>query len=273
MGCLPAAMVALTLAIGALAPACADTSAGAFEPVVGQAGKDVIWVPTPYALVEAMLDLAQVTPQDFVMDVGSGDGRNIIAAAKRGARGMGVEFNPEMVELSKRTAAREGVGERATFVQGDMYEADLSRASVLALFLLPENLRKLTPQFLELKPGSRIVANGFGIPGWDADQTETAKGDCGAWCTAILYIVPAKVAGTWRMPEGELTLEQNFQMLMGTLKRGGTSTPISEGKLRGNEIRFTAGGKTYVGLVNGETMVGNETAGSAGAWSAKRATQ
>src|SRR6476469_7423409 len=139
------------------------------QPIEGQSGKDVVWVPTPQILVEKMLDMARVTPEDYVIDLGSGDGRNVIAAAKRGARALGVEYNPNMVDFSKRSAAIHGVGDRAAFVQGDMYEADISQATVLALFLLPENLRKLTPKFLRLKPGTRIVANHFGIEGWEAD--------------------------------------------------------------------------------------------------------
>src|SRR4051812_37273694 len=173
-------VASFAFAIGFSAHAADDS----YKPIVGQEGKDVVWVPTPPALVEKMLDMAKVTPRDYVMDLGSGDGRNIIAAAKRGARAMGVEYNPKMVELSTQTAHSEGVGERAKFVQGDMYEADISQATVLALFLLPENLRKLTAKFLDLKPGARIVANHFGIEGWDADETGRSEGDCMAWCTA-----------------------------------------------------------------------------------------
>ena len=236
-----------------------------FEPVIGQAGKDVVWVPTPPALVEKMLDMAKVTSQDFVMDLGSGDGRNIIAAAKRGARALGVEYNDDMVKLSQGIAAKEGVSDKARFVQGDMYEADISQATVLALFLLTENLNKLTPKFLQLKPGTRIVANGFGIDGWDADETGRAEGDCGSWCTAYLFIVPAKVEGSWRMPQGQLTLQQKFQKLSGTLNMGGTSVPIADGRLRGDVISFSVGGASYTGRVSGDTMQGND-----GAWSAKR---
>src|SRR5207344_1449998 len=186
-----------------------------YEPTEGQAGKDVVWVPTPPVLVEKMLDMARVTPQDYVMDLGSGDGRNVIAAAKRGARALGVEYNPDMVELSRRIAAKEGVADKAQFVQGDMYEADISQATVLALFLLTDNLRRLTPKFLDLKPGTRIVLNHYGIEGWEPEATERTTGDCLAWCTALLYIVPAKVAGTWQLPQGELTLEQKFQAVSG----------------------------------------------------------
>jgi len=243
-----------------------------FQPIEGQAGKDVVWVPTPPVLVEKMLDMARVTPQDYVMDLGSGDGRNVIAAAKRGARALGVEYNLDMVELSQRIAAREGVADKATFVQGDMYEADISQATVLALFLLTENLNRLAPKFLELKPGTRIVVNGFEIDGWKADEIDRADGDCGSWCTAYLYIVPARVAGTWHLPRGRLTLEQKFQELTGTLSAGGTSTPITNGRLRGNRISFTVGGADYVGYVDGDTMSGDLKGSATGDWRAVRKT-
>lgn len=236
-----------------------------YTPVVGQEGKDVVWVPTPQATVEKMLDVAQVTPQDFVMDLGSGDGRNIIAAAKRGARARGVEYNPDMVELARRTAKSEGVADRATFLQGDMYEADISQATVLALFLLPENLDKLATKFLALNPGTRIVVNQFWIEGWDADETQRAEGDCGAWCNVLLIIVPARVAGTWRLPAGELRLAQRYQTISGTLSAGGKELPVSGGRLRGDQITFVAGGVTYAGRVRGERMDG-----IGGGWSATR---
>jgi ubiquinone/menaquinone biosynthesis C-methylase UbiE len=161
-----------------------------FQPVSGQAGKDVVWVPTSPALVEKMLDLAKVTKDDFVVDLGSGDGRMVIAAAKRGARALGVEFNPQMVELSRRLAKEAGVADRASFVEGDMYEADISKATVLALFLLPENLRRLEPKFRALPAGTRIVVNTFGIPEWTADVTEQITDNCTSWCTAMLYRIP-----------------------------------------------------------------------------------
>ena len=237
-----------------------------YEPTVGQEGKDVVWVPTPHILTERMLDMAKVTPQDYVMDLGSGDGRNVIAAARRGARGRGVEYNPDLVALSRRLAAKEGVDGRAVFVQGDMYEADISEATVLALFLLPENLTRLTPKFLDLQPGSRIVANGFGIEGWDADETSRVEGDCEQWCTAYLYIVPAKAAGTWTLPRGTLTLQQSFQKLTGSLESDGRKLPLTNGRLHGDQITFTAGGTDYAGRVNGEAMEGAD-----GAWRAVRA--
>jgi hypothetical protein len=238
-----------------------------FEPQVGQPGKDVVWVPTPAEMVEKMLDLAEVTPQDFVIDLGSGDGRNVIGAAKRGANALGVEYNPDMVTLSQRLAREAGVAEKAQFVQGDMFEADISKASVMALFLLPSNMVQLRTKLFNLRPGSRIVSNTFGIQDWPADETVTLE-DCSAWCTALLWIVPAKVQGRWELPEGTLQLTQNFQMLSGTIGE----TPISDGRMRGTQIRFTAGATEFVGNVNGDQMEGTvRGAGNPRPWSAKRA--
>jgi hypothetical protein len=189
---LASAFVILSLAAcgGSIAQTSSAQTASTEEPYVGQPGKDVIWVPTPPSLVEKMLDMAGVTAQDYVMDLGSGDGRNIIAAAKRGARALGVEYDANLVQLSRRRAAAEGVAERARFVEGDMFEADISQATVLALFLLPDNLMQLKPKFERLRPGTRIVTNGYQITGWDANEVGTAGGDCMPWCTAYLYIVP-----------------------------------------------------------------------------------
>jgi SAM-dependent methyltransferase len=240
-----------------------------FEPVVGQSGKDVVWVPTPFATVEKMLDLAKVTPQDFVMDLGSGDGRNIIGAAKRGANGLGVEWNENMVELARRRATEAGVADKAKFVQGDMYAADISKANVMAMFLLTTNLDKLMPKFIDLRPGSRIVINGFSITGWTPDVTERADGDCGSWCTVHLFHVPAKVGGTWKLDNGELTITQAFQKISGNLSAGGQSTPI-EGSLHGEAITFTAGETTYTGRVNGNSMSGEVKGGPGGKWSASK---
>ena len=163
-----------------------------FKPEVGQQGKVSVWVPTSPALAEKMLDMAKVTAKDYVIDLGSGDGRMVIAAAKRGARGLGVEFNPEMVKLAQQLAAEAGVADRATFVQGDMFEADISKATVLTLFLMPENLRRLEPKFRALPAGTRIVVNTFGIDGWTPAATEVLTDNCTSWCTAMLYVVPGK---------------------------------------------------------------------------------
>ena len=242
-----------------------------FEPTVGQAGKDVVWVPSPPELVEKMLDVAAVTPRDVVMDLGSGDGRNIIAAAKRGARAVGVEYNPDMVELSQRLAREAGVADKATFVRGDMFEADISNATVLALFLLPDNLTKLRDKFLKLKPGTRLVLNTFAIPEWQADVTEKIEGDCASWCTVLLYYVPAQVAGIWKIPQGELTLSQQFQVVSGTLSANGTKTPIANARLRGDQLTFTAAGTEYAGKVVGDRIEGVAVAeGNRQHWTAAR---
>lgn len=249
-------LFAATLAFFAGTPA-AQTPPAPYAPVVGQDGKDVVWVPTPDVMVEKMLDVARVTPHDFVIDLGSGDGRNVIGAAKRGARALGVEYNADLVEYSRRMAAAAGMPGRASFVQGDMYAADISQASVLALFLLPDNLSRLLPKFLELKPGSRIVTNTYEIPGWTADASETVREpSCTAFCVVFLYVVPAKVAGAWRMPEGDLVLEQDFQRLTGTIAIDGISLPIENGRINGAEISFSANGVDYAGRIDGDTMEG-----------------
>jgi precorrin-6B methylase 2 len=230
-----------------------------FEPTVGQDGKDVVWVPTPQALVNRMLDMAKLTPADYLMDLGSGDGRTVITAAKRGARATGVEYNPKMVELSRNNAKKEGVGEKAQFVQGDIFETDFSKATVITLFLLPELNLKLRPKILDMKPGTRIVSNSFTMGDWQADQTQAAteKDGCTAYCTAYLWIVPAKVEGKWKLPEGELVLTQVFQNVSGSLGKGdGTSTQLSKGTLRGDRFTFTVGGAQYVAKVDGDTMSG-----------------
>ena len=225
-----------------------------YQPQVGQEGKDVIWVPTPQALVEKMLDMAKVTAQDYVMDLGSGDGRTVITAAKRGAKALGIEYNPDMVELSKRNAAKEGVSDKASFVKADLFESDFSQATVITMFLLPDINLRLRPKILDLKPGIRVVSNSFTMGEWTADETGTVKDGCASYCTAYLWIVPAKVEGTWKLPQGELALKQTFQMISGTLKNGSNTAQISNGKLNGDQITFTAGGTQYRGRVSGNTM-------------------
>lgn len=251
-------LVALTLAVAT--PAAAQ-QAQPYKPEVGQQGKDVVWVPTPLELVEKMLDMAKVTPEDFVVDLGSGDGRNVIAAARRGAYGLGVEYNPDMVSLSERRAAEAGVSDRARFQQGDMFEADFSRATVLALFLMSDNLDLLQSKILDLKPGTRVVLNTFPVSGWDADETERIEGTCAAWCTSLLYYVPAKVAGTWRIGDGTLAVAQEFQKISGSLTRNGQTTAIAAGRLRGDQITFAVAEATYTGRVNGDTIEGTRSAG------------
>ena len=257
----------VVLLLGSVAPyAQAPATQKPFEPQVGQAGKDVVWVPTPQVLVDKMLEMAKVTPQDYLIDLGSGDGRTVITAAKRGIRALGIEYNEDMVELSKRNAAAEGVADKATFIKEDIFESDLSKATVITMFLLPSLNVKLRPTLLDLKPGTRIVSNSFTMEDWQADETATITEDCTSWCTALLWIVPAKVEGTWQLPQGTLTLTQQFQMLSGRLG----STPITNGRLRGDTISFTAGDIQYTGRVSGNSMEGTTTGPNGGTWSAVR---
>ena len=238
------------------------TAQAPFEPRVGQAGKDVIWVPTPQALVDKMLDLAKLTPQDVLMDLGSGDGRTVITAAKRGARATGIEYEPEMVALSQKNAAAAGVSDKATFVKADLFQTDLSQATVITMFLLPQINLDLRPKLLNLKPGTRVVSNTFTMGEWQEDGRATVTGDCGSWCNALLWIIPAKVEGTWQSPQGQVTLTQTFQMLSGTVRSGTASTPITAGRMNGDQISFTAGTARYSGRVTGSTIEGTVTNGS-----------
>jgi SAM-dependent methyltransferase len=223
-----------------------------FEPRVGQPGRDVVWVPSPQALVDRMLDMAKVGPGDIHYDLGSGDGRTVITAAKRGAQAFGVEFNPNMVKLSRENAEKAGV-KNATFIEGDLFQADISKATSISLFLLPSINVRLRPKILDLKPGTRIVSNTFDMGDWTPDQTIDAGGDCSSWCRAHLWYVPGKVGGKWKLPDGELVLEQKYQMFTGTL----AGKPIAQGKMNGAQITFSVGDKQYTGRVDGETIEGD----------------
>ena len=240
-----------------------------FEPRVGQPGKDVVWVPSPQALVDRMLDIAKLTPDDFHMDLGSGDGRTVITAAKRGATAVGVEFNPNMVALARENAKAAGVSDRATFIEGDLFAADISKANVITLFLLPDINLRLRPKILDLRPGTRIVSNSFDMGDWTPDQTIQAGPECTSWCRAHLWIVPAKVGGTWKMPDGsELTLEQKYQIVTGSLRSGASNMNITTGKVIGDQITFTAGTQQYTGRVSGNTIEG--IAQTSAGWRATR---
>jgi precorrin-6B methylase 2 len=263
------ATLALSLTLIAGTAFAQATQTKPFEPQVGQPGKDVVWVPTPQALVDKMLDLANVTAKDTLYDLGSGDGRTVITAAKRGATAFGIEYNPDMVALSQKNAAAAGVTDKATFMKADLFETDFSKATVVTMFLLPDINLKLRPKILDMRPGTRVVSNSFTMGEWEADETANVTEGCTSWCTALFWIVPAKVGGTWKMNDGELTLTQEFQMVSGTLRGSGGTQPISNGRLRGEEITFTAGGRQYSGRVNGNSMQGTVAGG--GSWSATKA--
>ncbi|HTE14023.1 MAG TPA: class I SAM-dependent methyltransferase [Burkholderiales bacterium] len=264
-------VVACTWFLGMGAQAQPAQNAKEFKPEVGQQGKDVVWVPTSLALVNKMLDMAKATPSDYVIDLGSGDGRTVITAAKRGIKALGIEYNPDMVELSKQSAAKEGVTERATFMKADLFETDFSQATVITMFLLPDINLKLRPKILNLKPGTRIVSNTFTMGEWDADETGTAASDEGSsyYRTALLWIVPAKVEGAWKSANGDISFKQEFQKVSGSINAGSVSTLVTGGKLRGDQISFSAGGTQYSGKVAGDTITGAAvTGGTSREWNA-----
>lgn len=236
-----------------------------YQPTESQAGKDVIWLPTSQALVDKMLDLAKLTPQDYLIDLGSGDGRTVITAAKRGARALGIEYNSDMVGFAKRNAEKAGVADKAQFAQGDLYEADLSQATVITMFLLPEININLRPKLLDLKPGTRIVTNSFTMGDWTEDGTDNVEEgpDCRTYCTAYLWIIPAKVGGLWKLSQEEFTLKQTYQMVTGSLKSGAKVVSIAKGRVNGDQIIFIAGDAKYAGRVTGNTMQGTVTSGGA----------
>jgi hypothetical protein len=264
-------LAAFSLAFSAALSGAPAQPARDFEPQVGQPGKDVIWVPTPQPLVDRMLEMAKVTAEDQVIDLGSGDGRTVITAAKLGAKAHGIEYNPDMVELSKRNAAKAGVADMATFAKADIFASDFSNATVITMFLLPSLNVKLRPILLEMKPGTRVVSNSFDMGDWSADETSRVTKDCTGYCKAYLWIVPAKVDGTWQMGPSELSLQQKYQFFTGKLTTGNVVAPITDGKLEADRITFSAGGARYTGRVQGNTMEGTSTSGGAEAkWEAAR---
>jgi hypothetical protein len=281
-----ARFIAALLAILAFTlPGAVTAQTKEFTPQVGQEGKDVIWVPTPQALVERMLDMAKLTTKDIHFDLGSGDGRTVITAAKRGVQAVGVEFNPDMVKLSERAAAKEGVADRAKFINGDIFQTDFSHATVLTLYLLPSLNLKLRPTILRMKPGTRVVSHAFSMDDWQPDQTDNVEGR-----TAYLWIVPAPVEGTWRwsvagsgQKEYELTLRQQFQKVEGLARLdNGKMGQVREAKLVGDQISFSiieiAGisgtiRRDYTGRVSGNTIQGTFKLHDTGAevkWTATR---
>jgi SAM-dependent methyltransferase len=251
-----ATALALCAFVGAATAQQPAAPAATYAPSPGQPGKDVVWVPTPHAVVQKMLDMAQVTANDYVIDLGSGDGRLVITAAKRGARALGIEYNPDMVAISRTNAQQEGVAARAEFVKADLFESDFSEATVITMFLLPEINVKLRPKLLALKPGTRIVSNTFSMGDWTADDSATVDASAGcdtAWCTALLWIVPARVGGVHKLPQGEITLEQTYQVLSGTLRTDGKVLPV-QGHVRGEDVTVNVGGRDLRGRMNGNRL-------------------
>ena len=254
-----------TFAVSALAAQPAAAPSKEFEPSVGQEGKDVIWVPTPQALVERMLQMAATKPTDYVVDLGSGDGRTVITAVKKfGATALGIEYNPDMVALAKRAAQKEGVADKAQFMQADIFQTDFSKATVLTLYLLPSLNLKLRPTILDMKPGTRVVSHAFTMDDWQADMVDSADGR-----TAYMWIVPAKVAGTWKIDAPgargyEAQFTQQYQNIGGSAKSNGKVVQFSNGKLRGETITFTIADDTkreFTGKVDGNRIAGTVKTG------------
>jgi hypothetical protein len=246
----PPALISAARAQAAATPA----PTPGFVPRSGMAGKDVVWVPTPQALVDRMLDMAELRPDDVLVDLGSGDGRTVITAARRGTPSLGIEYNPDLVALSKQAAEKEGVADKARFIHGDIFKTDFSQATVVTLFLLPSLNLRLRPTLLDMKPGTRVVSNTFTMEEWPEDDKIEAGEACESYCRAFLWIVPAKVEGAWKLPQGELRLRQTFQMLYGEMVLDGRTAEIKEGRMRGEEIRLTVNGSEYTGRVQGDSM-------------------
>jgi hypothetical protein len=259
----------------------AALAAAQFAPQVGQAGKDVIWVPTPDDVVERMLVMAQVTPNDFVWDLGAGDGKIAIMAAKKfGARAVGVEYNADMVKHANENAQKAGVAGtgagKAVIRHGDIFATDFTQASVITLYLLPALNMKLRPQLLSMRPGTRVVSHSFSMEDWEADEISTLDGR-----RAYFWIVPANVMGNWTLDGGgqqhDMTLEQTFQKVSGTLALGPIHAGLRDAKLRGTAISFAYVDQNkvrrdFTGRVNGSKMEGSfrDEKGAEGKWTATK---
>jgi SAM-dependent methyltransferase len=243
-----------------------------YTPHVGQPGKDVIWVPTPYELVDKMLDIAGVNNKDYVIDLGSGDGRTVIAAARLGAYAIGIEYNADMVELSKRKAAEAGLSEKTSFIKADLFEYDLSKATVITMFLLPEINLKLRPRLLNLKAGTRIVSNTFTMGEWEPDYEAATQGTWENWNTVLMWVVPAKLDGEWMIGSSRLTIHQEFQRIYGSIVNDEGLWAITDGKISGETISFNINDTTYTGKVSGDSRISGTMVSGAvkKEWSATR---
>ena len=267
----------LALALACALPAAAQQKDKGYEPQVGQAGKDVIWVPTPDEVVERMLRMAQVTANDYVVDLGAGDGKIAIAAAKKmGARSLGIEYNPDMAKHAQRQVENAGVSGKAKVVQGDIFASDFTTATVVTMYLLPALNMKLRPQILNMRPGTRVVSHSFNMEDWEPDETSSMDGR-----RAYLWIVPANVMGGWSLDLGgeraDLTLEQKFQKLDGHVQLGTIQAGLRETRLRGFQISFayvdnTGVRRDFNGRVTGGKMEGSfrSDTGAEGRWTATK---
>jgi len=274
-------LAAAALAAFALALPAAAQKGRDYEPHIGQPGKDVIWVPTPNDVVDRMLRMAQVTAQDYVVDLGAGDGKIAIAAAKKyGARALGIEYNPDMARHAQRNVERAGVAGRARIQQGDIFATDFSQATVVTMYLLPALNLKLRPTLLAMRPGTRVVSHSFSMDDWEADEISSLDGR-----RAYFWVVPALVAGTWTLElagggtgeRHEITLEQRFQKIEGTVSLGAVNGGLREARLRGFHIAFAyvdgqGVRREFTGRVTGARMEGafRGDNGTEGRWTAAK---
>ncbi|WP_397475022.1 SAM-dependent methyltransferase [Pusillimonas sp.] len=227
-----------------------------YQPTVGQVGKDVVWVPTSQDLVDIMLDMAELQPDDKLVDLGAGDGRTVISAAKRGITARGIEYNPDLVAMAQSAARQENVADRVSFEQADIFESDFSDATVVTLFLLPKLNMRLRPTLLDMPPGTRVVSNSFLMEDWEPDDTRMASEDCSGHCIAYKWVVPAKVAGDWQLNDKRLVLDQKFQKLEGQVQEGDQATPLEEARVHGKNVAFNVNGQRYEGEIDGDKMRG-----------------
>jgi len=248
-----------------------------YEPQVGQAGKDVIWVPTPDEVVDRMLRMAQVGPNDLVYDLGAGDGKIAIAAAKKfGARSVGIEYNPDMAKFAQGNVEKAGVTGKARIINGDIFVTDFSQATVVTMYLLPALNLKLRPTILSMRPGTRVVSHSFTMEDWEADEISSMDGR-----RAYFWLVPANVNGGWSLDtagdKAELSFEQRFQKIEGSIGLGHTQGGLREPRLRGFIISFAyvdnnGVKRDYIGRVTGGRMEGTFRAdnGTEGRWTATK---
>ncbi|WP_051236068.1 class I SAM-dependent methyltransferase [Ottowia thiooxydans] len=262
-GALAASGLLVSPALFAQKPA---TPGGAYEPTRGQFGKDVIWIPSPDTLVTRMLRLANTTPQDYVIDLGSGDGKIVIAAAREfNAQGKGIEYNPDLVELSNRRAQASGVGKRAEFEKADIFESDFSRATVITMYLLPHLNLKLRPRIMALKPGTRVVSHAFNMGRWVPDETSRV-----GTASVYLWLVPANVGGDWELSfpqqggpaDVKLSLAQTFQNFTGEARFKDFSTSVRNQKVAGDRVTFSLTDedghlRRFEGQVSGDRINGS----------------
>jgi hypothetical protein len=275
-------VLASVVTVALLATAGLASAQQDFKPYVGQQGKDVVWVPTPDEVVDRMLTMAQTKPEDYVIDLGAGDGKIAIAAAKKfGAKSMGVEYNPDMVAFAQKNAQAAGVIGKAQIVHGDIFATDFTQATVLTMYLLPSLNMRLRPQILALRPGTRVVTHAFNMEDWEPDESSDVDGR-----RVYFWVVPANVAGRWALElsgggggaeKVGLNFEQKFQRIEGVAYLGPVLAGLREPRLSGFRIAFAyvdprGVRREFGGRVTGSSMEGTfrTDGGQEGRWSAAK---